>query len=360
MRWLKGLLRRPAVMVPLGVSLIAVSVGAYSMRGSAAPAPREYVPTTQDLAAIDLDYTRPPHVDPTPTPTFTPPPPPKPKPKPTPKPAGPSLDAFRRLGAWVDLYDATLDPEAGAADMAARGVRTLYVQTARWNKPDPASSAVFEPSARVEQWLHAGHGHGMKVVGWYLPAYDDMKRDVARTVAIATYRSSAGQRFDALGIDIEYKGQSPTLSAWNAGVLDHARRVRAAVGSKYPVAAIVPSPIAMEIRPTSWAGFPWEGLAAVSNVFMPMSYWSYRDDCPSKPEQCAYGYTTGNVERVRAWTKRPTVPVHIIGGVGDAITVHEVEDFVRGAMAVRAYGASLYDYRTTKSEFWAHLRKLNG
>lgn len=357
MRRLKRLFLRPALLVPLGVVLVASSIGALARRGEQA-AGRSYVPTIQDLVAIDLDYAKPPRLAPTPTPTPTPPPP-KPNPKPKPAP-GPSLDAFRRLGAWVDLYDDMLNPESAAADMAARGVRTLYVQTARWNRPAPGSGAVFEPAAQVERWLHAGHHHGMKVVGWYLPAYDDIKRDVARTVAIATFRSSAGQRFDALGIDIEYKGQVSTLSAWNAGVLDHARRVRAAVGSRYPIAAIVPSPIAMELRPTQWAGFPWEGLAAVSNLFMPMSYWSFRSDCPQRPEQCAYGYTTGNVERIRALTKRPTIPVHVIGGVGDSITPQEVADFVRGALAVRAYGASLYDYQTTRSEYWAHLRKLNG
>jgi len=91
---------------------------------------------------------------------------------------------------------------------------------------------------------------------------------------------------------------------------------------------------------------------------MPMAYWSFRDDCSSDPSHCAYGYTRGNVEKVRALTGKPHVPVHVIGGVGDGITADDVQDFVRAANLVNVYGASLYDYQTTKPEWWKILAKL--
>ena len=368
MRRVLRFVRRSSVLVPLGVLLIAGSIGAVARREPIATP----TPAAADLVELgDLSIPKPDHARPTPTqsPTPTPTPePPKPSPKPTPKktvaaqpkPKGPSLSAFKRLGAWVDLYDyEALDPEAASADMAARGVKTLYLQTARWNRPAPDDPNVFLDMTLVERWVHAAHAHGMRIVGWYLPAYEDMNRDVSRTKAIAVYRTSAGQRFDALAIDIEYKAQMPSLSAWNAAVAEHARRVRSKVGSGYPVAAIVPAPLAMEIYPENWTGFPWQSLAAHSNVFMPMAYWSYRHDCDSKPDHCASGYTSGNVERVRQLTGRPGLPVHVIGGVADAITTEEVSDFVKAALAVKVYGASLYDYRTTKAEYWAHLKKFN-
>src|SRR5439155_25722704 len=116
---------------------------------------------------------------------YTPPPAPAPKPKPKPKPvakaaaSGPNLTAFRGLGAWVDLYDyPKLDPETSIADMHTHRVRTLYLQTGRWNKPEPKASDAFMDPALMERWLVAAHAAGIKVVGWYLPAYDDMLRDI--------------------------------------------------------------------------------------------------------------------------------------------------------------------------------------
>ena len=59
--------------------------------------------------------------------------------------------AFRGLGAWVDLYDyPKLDPEPSIADMHTHRVRTLYLQTGRWNKPEPkASDAFMDPALEL-------------------------------------------------------------------------------------------------------------------------------------------------------------------------------------------------------------------
>jgi hypothetical protein len=348
---------RPLVIGPIVVVLVAATIGAFAWRGHEPP-------TT---AAVSL---RDPNAEPelirplyrapvlgTPTPT---PKPPKPKPKPVRRPAGPSLTAFRGLGAWVDLYDYDkLDPEASVADMHAKGVKTLYVQTARWNKPSKDASERFADPAILERWLNAAHANGMKAVGWYLPAYDDVTRDLLRTRAIATYRTSSGQAFDALGIDIEYRAQVSSLSVWNAAVAEHARKVRAAVGRAYPIAAIVPAPLQMEVAPEHWVGFPWTSLADTSDIFMPMTYWSFRNDCPENPDHCAYGYTKGSVDKIRALTGKPHVPVHVIGGVADAISTEDVNDFVAAAAKAGVYGGSLYDYLSTKPEYWAPLAKLN-
>ncbi len=349
---------RPIVVGPLVLVLVAGAVGAWALSGRTEPRVRRSALPAYDPRVGEPDPIHPLYFPPTPSPTPTPTPKPKPVPKPK-SPPGPSLTAFRGLGAWVDLYDfESVDPEAAVADMDARGVRTLYLQTARWNKPAPDDRSNIHDVAAVERWLTSAHARGLKVVGWYLPAYDDMTRDVRRTMSIARYRTHDGQKFDALGIDIEYKQQMPTLSAWNAAVATHAKRVRAALGSGYPIAAIVPAPLAMEVRPENWEGFPWESLASVSNVFMPMAYWSFRHDCAEKPEHCAYGYTKGNVEKVRVLTGKPSVPLHVIGGVGDEISTDDVGDFVRAANAVNAYGGSLYDYQTTKPEYWPLLAKL--
>ncbi|MFA5889951.1 MAG: hypothetical protein WDA27_03190 [Actinomycetota bacterium] len=260
------------------------------------------------------------------------------------------LSVFGGLGAWVDLYDyGALDPARAVAMLRSHGVRTLYMQTARYN----SGSGITPVAGR---WLVAAHRAGIKVVGWYLPDYADMSRDVARTVAVARARIS-GHRFDAVGIDIEEKANVKGRDDWNRRVARHASLVRAELGRSYPLTAITPTPLGMAVAPARWAGFPWRSLAASTDVMMLMNYWSYRTDCPTNADHCAYGYTRGNVDRVRALVGK-SVPIHVIGGVADVIDAAEVADFAHAALDSRVFGASLYDLRTTADAFWGLLERL--
>ena len=263
-----------------------------------------------------------------------------------------SIAAFRGLGAWVDLFDYSLDPHTTVAAMHAHGVKTVFIETARYS-----SSADIDHPTDIDKWLAEAHAIGMKVVGWYFPAYSEyMDTDVRRTVAIAKYRSPTGQKFDALGIDIEYKGKTSSLSEFNSNIVTHLDRVKSGAGSSFAIAAIVPAPLGMAVAPSSWTGFPWAAIGQRAHVVMPMAYWSYRTDCSTNPDHCPYGYAVGNVNQSHALTG---LPVHIIGGVGDNVSTSEVSQFVNGTLTTNAYGGSLYDYRTTASSFWTYLEKLN-
>jgi hypothetical protein len=239
--------------------------------------------------------------------------------------------------------------------MKAKGVRTLYLQTARWN-----SGRAFLYREQMEVWLEEAHARGIDVVGWYLPAYGKhLDPDVRRTVKIASFVSSGGERFDALAIDIEFKGGTDSLDEFNDGIRAHLRRVRRQVGNRYPIGGIIPAPVAMDRSPSSWAGFPYGSVGRYSDVVMPMAYWSYRKDdgsCPADPLYCAYRYTKANVKRS---ADRTGLRVHVIGGVADGITKGEVADFVRAARERNALGAGLYDYATTRSGAWDALAGLD-
>lgn len=310
-------------------------------------------------------------------PTLAPvPPSPSPSPKPlAAKPSlkrrgrpGPNPSVFRRLGTWIDAFDYSIAPESSARSMRVLGVRTLYLQTGRYNLPDD-----FKDPDALAAWLRAAHANGIVVVGWYLPGYGNLERDVHRTVAIANFRTADGQKFDGIGVDIEEKCEVDTSAPcrnapekpgmtdadWNEGIITHARRVRAAVGRSFPLAAIVPPPLGMDIRPGHWTGFPWTGLPISFDAVMPMAYWSFRDDCPSRPDHCAYGYTKRNVEAVRELMGSSGVPIHPIGGIADDVAETEVSDYVRACAEARAYGGSLYDFRSTTSAAWSLLGKLN-
>jgi hypothetical protein len=263
--------------------------------------------------------------------------------------------AFRGLGAWVDTLDySALSPATVVADLQSHRVRTLYLQTARY---DSATDILFPDD--VAAWLAAAHAAGIRVVGWYTPDYSDLTRDVGRTLAIAKYVSPAGQRFDGIGIDIEYPLTVPSASAWNQAVATQLSRVRA--GTALPVVAIVLPPVLLRAwpDPSRWAAFPWSAIGADANAVAPMSYWtSYTaaKNCAAGQSQfCVSPYTHDNVVLSGQLTG---LPVHVIGGVGDQATVADVSGFAAAARATSAAGGSLYDYRTTTAAFWPYLEQL--
>jgi hypothetical protein len=266
----------------------------------------------------------------------------------------------RRLGTWVDTLDYGLDPAASVARMRTLGVRTLYLSTARFNNP-----ADFLDATKAGRWLDAAHAAGIKVVGWYVPAYGDMARDVRRTVAIATFVSPGGQRFDAVGVDIERfgtEGEVP-LATFNTRLVDHLQQVRAA--SAALLVAIVPPPFATipsaQVAHPRWEGFPWAAVGARSDVVVPMTFWSNRSAFSADQ---VYGWVLDQVRRTRSLAGRP---VAVEGGVGSAtttltpVTPDRMTRFVDAVRDGAALGGSHYDYASTATAdpLWSRLAALN-
>jgi hypothetical protein len=171
--------------------------------------------------------------------------------------SGPSLSAYRGLGSWVDIYDHRLwrDPEAVVTTLHARGVRTLFLETGNWR----IDTAIFKPAV-VARFVDEAHRQGMDVVAWYVPDFKNLDRDLNRALAAIDFVTSGGERFDSFGLDIE----SPEVrdpSVRTARMVRLSWRIRERVGSSYPLAAIVPSPYAMELIPTYWPRFPFVELA---------------------------------------------------------------------------------------------------
>jgi hypothetical protein len=261
--------------------------------------------------------------------------------------------AFRGLGAWVDTLDyQALAPATAVADMRARGVRTLYLSTARYN----SGGDILFPT-QVAEWLAAAHGAGIRVVGWYVPDYADLTRDVRRALAVSLYVSPTGHRFDALGLDIEYPLNPSDANAWNAAVANHLARVRA--GTMLPIAAIPLPPVLMRgwPDPDRWATFPWATIGRLADGMLPQSYWTSftpANRCAAgDPQYCAYRYTRDNVLLSRQLTR---LPVHAVGGVGDTTTLTQLSDYARAARETGSIGVSLYDYRTTTAAMWPILQ----
>lgn len=272
----------------------------------------------------------------------------------------PSLTVFRRLGAWVDVFDYASRLQNGGAvpritpdsvdDMAALGVKTLYVQVAN---PDDAPANQLTDRAELSALLERAHQRGVAVVPWFLPRLVSPADDLTMMKQIVKLRVG-GERFDGIGLDLE-SSEVPDIALRNQRTVTFAKRVRRLVGSSVPVAAIVYPAVQLEVLNTTlWPDFPYRKLAPNVDVWMPMSYYTYRDT--ESGLRNAYRYTVDSVDRLRKRLGDPNAPVHLIGGLAEASTPDDYLDMTRAAKATDALGWSMYDYVTTGSWAWPYLR----
>ncbi len=268
-------------------------------------------------------------------------------------PAAKEADAsvFGGLGTWVDIYDGGVyaAPESTAARIAARGVSTVWVETANYR----ASTDIVKP-VQLGRLVEALHARGIKIVAWYLPGHVDPARDTRRSLAMLTFRTRGGQAFDAISLNIEGTAlRDVALRSRRAVSL--ARRVRQAAGAT-PLAIIPFNPRGLERRPSTWPRFPWAELAEVSDAFAPMVYTGGA----FKGFDATYGYVTRAIRLLRFQTGNPDVAIHVAGGVADRMGPEELAGF---ATAVSddggTIGVSLYDWSTTPAGHWRVLRQVS-
>lgn len=109
----------------------------------------------------------------------------------------------------------------------------------------------------------------------------------------------------------------------------------------------------LERSPTRWPDFPWKTLADSYNLFMPMEYWT----ALGKDTKTAYNVTKQDIQKTKSLTGKA---VHIIGGLGESADGAQTASYVKACKEFGSIGGGLYDYRTTRSDVWDELRKLNG
>lgn len=269
------------------------------------------------------------------------------KPAGKPIPLDPSLDAYRGLGSWVDLYDtrAWKDPAATVRDMAKHGVRTLYVETANFNAP----SAIYKPAAQRE-FITEAHAHHMRVVAWYLPSIKPGSVDMSRIREAIEFETADGQRFDSFALDIEAT-EVHSVSARNRDLEALSKEIRSMVGPKYELGAIIPSPVGLKRKHGFWDHFPYTMLPKYYDVILPMGYYSFHTSSASG----AYSDARGNVRIIRSQPGCSTIPIHLIGGIAENSNGREVRAFVRGVNDDKLIGASLYGWPGTSAEEWKAL-----
>lgn len=287
----------------------------------------------------------------------------EPTPEPTPRPVRTGVDAYRGLGAWVDVFD-WAPAYAGAdgppvtpvdlAEMADLGVTTLYFQTSRI---DDVGEGAIESPELVGDFLRAAHDADIAVVGWYLPKWEDADLDLDRLVAIAEFDRD-GQRFDGVAVDIEGVPEVEQRADWNRRLIALSQDLRAAVGDVALGAIVLPPTLIEEVNPEYWPNFPWAELAPLYDVWLPMSYWSFRGD--DSPFSGGYAYNTDATQRLRFNLGDEQALVHAIGGIGAArdpdgdgepiAGIDELDNFVQSLFDTDAIGGSIYDWASQEPE----------
>jgi hypothetical protein len=269
-------------------------------------------------------------------------------------PAAERADAsvFAGLGTWVDIYDGAVyaAPERTAQRMAARGVRTVWVETANYGAPVDVVNPV-----QLGRFVDALHANGIGVVAWYLPGHVNVALDMRRALAMLEFRTATGGRFDAVALDIEStKLGNVALRSRRAVALT--RALRSAAG-EIPLAIVPFNPRGLERRPSTWPRFPWAQLAQNADAFAPMVYTGGA----LKGFDATYGYVTRALRLLRVSTGRPDVPIHVAGGVADRMGPDELAGFTAAVTDDGAtIGVSLYDWMTTTPRAWKALAPLSG
>lgn len=265
--------------------------------------------------------------------------------------AAPSIDAYRGLASWVDMFDgrAWADPEAAVRDMASHGVRTVFVQTGN----SASKGAVFDRGDQAA-FIRAAHARGMKVVAWYLPDMVDVTRDYSRIAQAIRFKTSDGQRFDSFALDIESTAIGDEVARNSAlGVLTG--KIRSLVGDSFALGAIIPSPVSLAKKAHFWDTFPYESVAKSFDVLLPMGYYTYQ----GTGAKAAAADARGNVSILRAQPGCADVPIHLIAGLAEKSTAADVQAFANAARESGCIGVSLYSWAGTTAADWKALRSIS-
>lgn len=279
-------------------------------------------------------------------------------PRPLPAPRRGDLSAYRGPGTWVDAFDFSPAhsngmPAVTPADvdaMAAAGVRTLYLQSAR--PEDPAAPGDLLEPGLLGQFLARAHARGMRVVAWYLPHLSNLDDDM-RHVSASLEFAAGGHRFDGFGLDIEWRASVPDHGARSAQLVELSRRIRAVAGDRAVSAIVLPPVVTDVVNPAFWPGFPWAGIAPYYDAWLPMGYWTNRTTASGYRD--AARYTADNVRLLREHVGN--VPIHAIGGIGGAATAADYEGFARICAEQDLLGCSVYDWATSAAAPLAALRR---
>jgi hypothetical protein len=266
-----------------------------------------------------------------------------------------TVDVVRGKSAWLafsgdslddDAFE-RLDPERIAETASRAGLRAIELRLAygAFDEVTPAAKAT------VDRLIDALAARNIRTVGWTVPrenAFDD----VARNVAVASYRTPSGNRISGLAVDLERGGEFlGTGPRGYAALRDYLAVLRRAVGPRVLLVATVEDPFLLHLGQTA---FPYREIARDADVLQPMTYWRMLGPWDSAAK--AGAAVTGSVALLRRLAARD-VPIAVGAQSGvlskrGAPPGDELAAAIAASRDAGAIGVTIYDWNGTGPEQW--------
>ena len=233
-------------------------------------------------------------------------------------------------GIWLNIWNYPSSPDIFCEQLKSKSIDTIYLQISRSNTP-----AIKDPT-KLNKIISAAHERNIKVIGWTYSFLRNPISDAGKFIQAVFYKTPAGDSLDGMAVDIEEVTNSSAIEAF-------AKAVRKAVGNKYPLIAITFSPLLKRADPKHYA---WKTIANNFDVIAPMTYW--HGFVKLRSEKGAYDYTAQTILKIKEYTKKNDVKIHLIGD-GQKTSSNEIIGFLKAASdhGINA-GVSLYPWYTPK------------
>lgn len=248
-------------------------------------------------------------------------------------------------------YYKRLDPPAIVGQAVRAGLRYVELRT--------AYGAYWEitPEARptIDAIIDGLAAHGIGTIGWSVPR-DATFEDLQASVKTAYYRTARGTPLTGLAVDLErgdeFMGGAPQgLDA----LWQYVQMIREALGPRYLLISTVEDPNLERLTPKT---YPYEQIAASSDVLQPMVYWRMLHARPAGPDDVR-GVVRRSYQMVAAFAKRP-IAIGIGGqtnaiGAGGAPPAPEIAASLEASKSAGAVGECFFAWDGTQPAQWDAL-----
>lgn len=235
-------------------------------------------------------------------------------------------------GIWINIWNYPANPDMYCEYLKSKGINVIYLQIFRSNTP------AIKHEQKVNKIIEAAHERDIKVIGWGYVFLKNPLSDAEKFIYGAKHKTPNGESLDAFAADIEEITNSQSIE-------NFVKRIRTELGSKYPLIAITFSPVSKS-KKANPRYYSWRTIAENFDIIAPMTYWhgfvKYRS------EKGAYDYTTQTIAKIKEYTKKDNLNIHLIGD-GQKTTSNEIIGFLRAAEEnnINA-GVSLYPHYVPK------------
>ena len=229
---------------------------------------------------------------------------------------------------------------ASVDDMAALGVRTLYLQVVQ---PGRRVAERRSSTRRCSASSSAPRARRRDEGGGLVPPVGRRRRrrlrdDPADRRVPRRRQGLRRRRARPRG----HSAAFPTSRSATTAIVDLTKRTRKLLGKSRALGAIVYPAVQTElINPALWPTFPYRRLQPSVDVWMPMAYFTFRDVESGTGTRCATPRTASRC-CARTCSDR-TRAVHVIGGIADLATPDDYAAFLEAAR--QHEGGRLLDVR---------------